>query len=108
MKARLHTLEHFCDNSDLVLSTKQIKRLWACLGPRPRAVGHGDGSTGGRGGEVSTLLSWLSKACEACHGEGGGGMFEPDVAAELFEVRPTYITGLGLGFVLALQINIIE
>lgn len=37
-------------------------------------------------GEVSTLLSWLSKACEACEGEGGGGMFEPGVAAELFTV----------------------
>ena len=37
-------------------------------------------------GEVSTLLSWLSKACEACDGQGGGGMFEPGVAAELFKV----------------------
>ncbi|CAM9236271.1 unnamed protein product, partial [Ectocarpus fasciculatus] len=80
VKARLHTLEHVFDNSRLVLSTEQIKRLWACLGPGP-----GPGLEGATPGEVSTLLSWFSKACEACEGEGGGGMFEPGVAAELFQ-----------------------
>ncbi|CAM9294212.1 unnamed protein product [Scytosiphon promiscuus] len=97
VKARLHTLEHIHDNSHLVLSTEQIKRLWACLGPNPGFTGpapRSDGSDssieagvggGGTPGEVSTLLSWLSKACEACEGEGVGGMFEPGVAAELFK-----------------------
>ncbi|CAN0516944.1 unnamed protein product, partial [Ectocarpus sp. 12 AP-2014] len=59
VKARLHTLEHVFDNSRLVLSTEQIKRLWACLGPGP-----GPGLAGATPGEVSTLLSWFSKACE--------------------------------------------
>lgn len=105
MKARLHTLEYIYDNSRLVLNTEQIKSLWAHLGPDPAIPaprgGNGvDAMRGARGaeagvagvggatpGEVSTLLSWLSKACEACEGEGGGGMFEPGVAAELFRVR---------------------
>lgn len=96
MKARLHTLEHVYDNSRLVLSTHHVKRLWACLGPGNSSSGLASGPAGsaaaaaaGSGatpGEVSTLLSWLSKACEACEAEGGGGMFEPGVAAELFKV----------------------
>lgn len=107
VKARLHTLEYIYDNSRLVLNTEQIKSLWAHLGPSPAipaprgngvdalnaarvaeagAAGMG-GAIGATPGEVSTLLSWLSKACEACEGEGGGGMFEPGVAAELFRVR---------------------
>lgn len=103
VKARLHTLEYLYNNSGLVLSTEQIKRLWACLGPgvavpasdtsaeaaaaAEEVMGVGVGATGrATPGEVSTLLSWLSKACEACEGEGGGGMFEPGVAAELFKV----------------------
>lgn len=92
VKARLHALEYLYDNSRLVLSTEQIKRLWACLGPgfsgpqaSARVAGTGVGARA-TPGEVSTLLSWLSKACEACEGGGGGGMFEPGVAAELFEV----------------------
>lgn len=153
VKARLHTLEYLYDNSSLVLSTEQAKRLWACLGPGRTApspsttpstmststiasttastIGAADTDAGvdvddaihsvdvdatgvpsvamstsetpgtrgefsiveagtGAGatpGEVSTLLSWLSKACEAVEGEGGGGMFAPGVAGELFEVR---------------------
>ena len=106
VKARLHTLEHVYDNSHLVLSTEQVKRLWACLGPggpvasmstpapSPSADGAGMVSAvaatvaaaAATVGEVSTLLSWLSKACEACEAEGGGGMFEKGVAAELFTV----------------------
>lgn len=106
VKARLHTLEYIYNNSRLVLNTEQIKSLWAHLGPDPAlptpqgngvdklhaaqaatgAAGRG-GVVGATPGEVSTLLSWLSKACEACEGEGGGGMFEPGVAAELFRVR---------------------
>ncbi|CAM9303716.1 unnamed protein product, partial [Hapterophycus canaliculatus] len=97
VKARLHTLEHVYDNSHLVLSTEQIKRLWACLGPDPGfttsaptsdtsdSIAEAGLRAGGTPGEVSTLLSWLSKACEACEGEGVGGMFEPGVAAELFK-----------------------
>lgn len=107
VKARLHTLEYIYDNSRLVLNTEQIKSLWSHLGPDPAIPAPGGngvdalraarvaeagpagvgGATGATPGEVSTLLSWLSKACEACEGEGGGGMFEPGVAAELFRVR---------------------
>lgn len=105
VKARLHTLEQVYDNSHLVLSTEQVKRLWACLGPDPVVPTPTLTSTpspaadsaeaaravvavgaGAMAGEVSTLLSWLSKACEACEAEGGGGIFEPGVAAELFKV----------------------
>lgn len=114
--ARLHTLEHVYDNSRLVLSTEQIKRLWACLGPGPGlatptpVVDHSTSTEAGSAmaavaavggearatpGEVSTLLSWLSNACEACEGEGGGGMFQPGVAAELFQVGG-WLTMLGL------------
>lgn len=105
VKVRLHTLEYLYDNSALVLGTEQVKRLWACLGPRP-AVPADTPETEGDGtpkpssvttmrpevvvatpGEVSTLLSWLSKACEAVEGESRGGMFAPGVAADFFEVR---------------------
>lgn len=101
VKARLHTLEYVIDNSCLVLDTEHIKRLWACLGPTtpPEVVPTGiprdgasalrspvpRGEVGATPSEVSTLLSWLSKACEAWEGEGGG-MFEPRVAVELFKV----------------------
>lgn len=96
IKARLHTLEFLCDNSVLVMSTDQVKRLWACLGPGlATASAAAAAAETATLEEVSTLLSWLSKACEAVAGEGGEGMFAPGVAAELFEVGRGERSGAG-------------
>ncbi|CAM9251015.1 unnamed protein product, partial [Choristocarpus tenellus] len=85
VKARLQMLEYLYNNSALVLESWQADMLWACLGPG-RRTNAGDGGTedslrnsssSATPGELSILLSWLSKACEAW-GEGdgaGGGVF---------------------------------